>query len=86
MVIHMRKIFFSFLIIFVLSLIYYFSQQPWIHFIQDEIHLSLYDEIKPYDYIEEVSHVNIKEIKINNKVNNKKLGKYQIEYQYKNKI
>ncbi len=83
MVIHMRKIFFSFLIIIVFLIIYYFSQQPWIHFIQDEIHLSLYEEVKPYDYIEEVSHVNIKEIKINNKVNNKKLGKYQIEYHYK---
>jgi len=85
MVIHMRKIFFSFLIIIVFLIIYYFSQQPWIHFIQDEIHLSLYEEVKPYDYIEEVSHVNIKEIKINNKVNNKKLGKYQIEYHYKNR-
>lgn len=84
--IHMRKVFFSFLLICLFGLIYYYSQQPRIHFIQDEIHLSLYDEVKPYDYIEEVSHINIKEIKIHNKVDNKKLGEYQIEYQYQKKV
>lgn len=81
----MRKVFFSFLFICLLGCIYYFSIQPRIHFIHDEIHLSLYDEVKPYDYIEEVSHMNIKEIKINNQVNNQKLGEYQIEYQYQKK-
>lgn len=81
----MRKVFFSLMIIIVLGGIYYYLQQPHMHFIQDEIHLSLYDEVKPYDYIEEVSHINIQKITIDNQVNNQKLGEYQILYHYQNK-
>lgn len=81
----MRKVLFSFIVICLCGLIYYFSHQPRIHFIHDEIHLSLYDEVKPYDYIEEISHININDIEINHNVNNKKLGEYQIEYQYHDK-
>ncbi|MCD8028489.1 MAG: hypothetical protein LUF02_07495 [Erysipelotrichaceae bacterium] len=61
--------------------IYFFSQQPRIHFIQDEVHLSLYDTVEPYDYIETLSHIDIEELTIDNEVNNKKLGEYTIYYQ-----
>lgn len=81
----MKKVFFSFLLIMILVFIFYLFQQPRIHFIHDEIHLSLYDEVQPYDYIEKVSHIKIDEIKINNQVNNQKLGQYQIQYQYQKK-
>lgn len=82
----MKKVFFSLLIILITGCLFYISQQPRIHFIQDEIHLSLYDEVKPYDYIEIASHIDIEELQINNQVNNQKLGKYEIQYQYHNKI
>ena len=81
----MKKVFFSLTAIILLSVIFYISKQPRIHFIQDEIHLSLYDEVEPYEYIERVSHINIQEMKVNNRVNNKKLGEYQIDYLYRDK-
>lgn len=81
----MKKVFFLFSILIVILGIIYLSQRPYIHFTQDEIHLSLYDEVKPYDYIEKVNHMNIKEIKVTDLVNNQKLGQYQIEYHYKKK-
>lgn len=82
----MKKVFFSLVGIIILVLIYYMSQQPRIHFIEDEIHLSLYAEVKPYDYIEEVSHMNIQDIEIDNQVNNQELGEYEIHYRYHEKI
>ncbi|MCD7893553.1 MAG: polysaccharide deacetylase family protein [Erysipelotrichaceae bacterium] len=78
----MKKVFFSLSIFFGLLLIYLLYQQPRIHFIQDEIHLSLYDTIEPYDYIESISHIDIEELTIDNQVNNKALGEYTIYYQY----
>ena len=79
----MKKVFlYSFIGLIILGLIYFF-RQPRIHFIHDEIHLSLYEEVNPYDYIEEISHMDIEEIKIDNQVNNKKLGEYKIKYIYK---
>lgn len=63
-------------------MIYFISQQPRIHFIQDEMHLSLYDTIEPYDYIESLSHIDIEELIIDNQVNNKELGEYMIYYRY----
>ncbi|MFR7590126.1 MAG: polysaccharide deacetylase family protein [Longibaculum sp.] len=81
----MKKVFFSLTAIILLSVIFYISKQPRIHFIQDEIHLSLYDEVEPYEYIERVSHINIQEMKVDNRVNNKKLGEYQIDYLYRDK-
>lgn len=62
LVIHMKKIFFSCIAVLACAGIIYISQQPRIHFIHDEIHLSLYEEVKPYDYIEEVSHMDIEEL------------------------
>ena len=59
----MKKVFFLITIILIGG-IFYFSQQPHIRFIQDEIHLSLHAEVEPYDYIEEVSHMDIEELKI----------------------
>ena len=75
----MKKVFFL-LVIILIGGIFYFSQQPHIHFIQDEIHLSLHAKVEPYDYIEEVSHMDIEELKIDNQVNNNKLGEYQSLY------
>ena len=82
----MKKVFFYLLAFITLSFFFYLSQQPRIHFIHDEIHLSLYDEVNPYEYIESVSHMNIKEMKIDSHVNNQKLGEYQIDYIYKKKV
>lgn len=81
----MKKVFFSLLAVIIMSVVFYLSQQPRIHFIHDEIHLSLYSDVNPYDYIEEVSHMNIKEIKVDNQVDNQKLGEYKINYHYKKK-
>jgi len=81
----MKKIFFACLGLISLFIMIFFFQQPRIHFIQDEIHLSLYQEVDPYAYIEKVSHMNIKEIEIQNHVNNEKLGEYQIEYIYEDR-
>ncbi|WP_050636011.1 polysaccharide deacetylase [Candidatus Stoquefichus sp. SB1] len=81
----MKKIFFSCIAVLACAGIIYISQQPRIHFIHDEIHLSLYEEVKPYDYIEEVSHMDIEELQIHSQVNNEKLGEYKIEYVYRNK-
>lgn len=82
----MKKILFSIIGVLAVILVVYFVKQPRIHFFQDEIHLSLYDEVKPYEYIEEVSHTNIKEIQIENHVNNEKIGEYKIEYIYHDKV
>lgn len=79
----MKKFFFSFIAVLTLAGLFYISQQPRIHFIHNEIHLSLYEEVKPYDYIEEVSHMDIEELEIQNHVNNEKLGEYKIEYIYR---
>lgn len=81
----MKKVLFSLFILIFAGIIIFIMQQPRIHFIQDEIHLSLYEKVKPYDYIEKTSHINIQEIKIKNNVNNQKLGKYTIQYIYQNK-
>lgn len=82
----MKKVFFSIGILVIGIVIFFISQQPRIHFIDEEIHLGLHDEIKPYDYIEEVSHIDIEEIKIQPQVNNEKLGEYKIDYIYKEKV
>lgn len=82
----MKKVFFSFIGILTLIGFIYLSRQPRIHFIHDEIHLSLYEEVNPYDYIEEVNHIDIEELIIHNEVNNEKLGEYEIEYIYRNKV
>ncbi len=82
----MKKVFFSIGIILCGIIIVFISRQPRIHFIQDEVHLALYDEIKPYDYIDAVSHMDINDIKIHPQVNNQNLGEYKIDYIYKEKI
>ncbi|WP_044600437.1 polysaccharide deacetylase [Candidatus Stoquefichus massiliensis] len=79
----MKKFFFSFIAVLTIAGLFYISQQPRIHFIHNEIHLSLYEEVKPYDYIEEVSHMDIEELEIQSHVNNEKLGEYKIEYIYR---
>ncbi|MEG0366285.1 MAG: polysaccharide deacetylase [Coprobacillus sp.] len=63
----------------------FLAKRPHVEFIQKEIHLGLYEEVKPFDYIAEVNHMNIKEIKQTNNVNNEKLGKYEIRYTYQDK-
>lgn len=80
-----RKVFFSIIIVLIGVGIFYLAKRPHIEFTQKEIHLGLYDEVKPFDYIAEVNHMNIKEIKQTNNVNNEKLGKYQIRYTYQEK-
>lgn len=82
----MKKVFFSLLGLSMILFIVYYFQQPHIRFIKDEIHLGMYEEIKPYDYIEEISHMDIEELQIKDNVNNKQLGKYEIQYIYQNKI
>lgn len=80
-----RKVFFSIIIVLIGIGIVYMAKRPHIEFTQKEIHLGLYDEVQPFDYIAEVNHMNIKEIKQTNNVNNEKLGKYQIRYSYQDK-
>ena len=82
----MKKIFFISLIMIIFVGIIYFFNQPRIHFIHKEIHLSLYQEVEPYSYIERVSHMNIKDIHIQNNVDNTKLGEYHIDYIYNHKV
>lgn len=64
---------------------YLYFTSPRIDFIDEEVHIALNEEIKPYEYIKDYHHVSIKDIKINNKVNHKKCGEYKIEYQFLNK-
>ncbi len=85
MVIHMKKIFFVFLTSIVFIFLIYFYNQPSIRFVDKIIQIPLNSEVEPYEYIEKVSHMNIKEIKVVNHVDNKKLGQYQIEYHYQDK-
>lgn len=82
----MKKVFLYLGIVITSLFIFYLSQQPRIHFTQDEIHLALYEEVSPYDYIEKVSHMNIKDIQVKHNINNEKLGEYEIDYIYKQKI
>lgn len=81
----MKKVFFSLLITIISILLFIYIKQPRIIFIDDSIHIALYDEIDPYAYIDHVSNMNIKDLKIKNHVRNNQLGQYQIEYIYKQK-
>lgn len=85
MVIHMKKIFFSLIGIILLLLLGFYFYSPHIYFVSHEIHLALYQEVEPFDYIQETIHVNIQNIEIDNQVNNHQLGKYQILYHYQGK-
>ncbi|MEG0453032.1 MAG: polysaccharide deacetylase, partial [Coprobacillus sp.] len=58
-----RKVFFSIIIVLIGIGCVYLAKRPHIEFVQKEIHLGLYDEVKPFEYIAEVNHMNIKEIK-----------------------
>lgn len=81
----MKKIILSCIGIILLAFFIYLNQQPRIHFIHSEIHLALYQEVEPYEYIEKLSYINIEELEIENHVDNQQLGEYQIEYIYKDK-
>lgn len=78
----MKKVLFACIGILLSVLCYFYFQQPRLHFIQDEIHIALHDEVKPYDYIEKVSHMDIEELQIQNLVNKDQLGEYKILYHY----
>ena len=77
----MKKVFFYSLIFIVACLIcIYFYFQPKIIFVDQEIHLALYQEVNPLQYIQKLSHIEIDDIQVDNQVDNGKLGKYQIHY------
>lgn len=81
----MKKVFFyclSFLL--VLLMIFYFYQ-PRIVFTHKEIHLGLYEEVKPNDYIEKYHRIDPQSMTITNHVNNQKIGVYTIDYHYQEK-
>lgn len=82
--IHMRKVFFSLVIIGVVWIGYYLSS-PRLYLVDEEVHLALNEEIKPYEYIKKYYNVEKEDISIDNKVNNKKCGEYKIEYKYYHK-
>ena len=79
----MKKVFFLCGILFVGLFCLFLHKQPRIHFTHHEIHIALHDEVKPYDYIDELSHIDIKNLEIDNHVDAQKLGQYTIEYHYK---
>ena len=82
----MKKVFFYSLIFIVACLIcIYFYFQPKIIFVDQEIHLALYQEVNPLQYIQKLSHIEIDDIQVDNQVDNGKLGKYQIHYSYQQK-
>ena len=82
----MKKVFFYSLIFIVACLIcIYFYFQPKIIFVDQEIHLALYQEVNPLQYIQKVSHIEIDDIQVDNQVDNGKLGQYQIHYSYQQK-
>ncbi len=71
-------------ILFTAGLVLY-MQQPRMTFTDDEIHLSLYQEVDVYEYIEKTSHMNINEIEVEHDIDNKKLGSYLVLYKYQKK-
>ncbi len=79
----MKKVFFLCGILFVGLFCLFLHKQPRIRFTHHEIHIALHDEVKPYDYIDELSHIDIKNLEIDNHVDAQKLGQYTIEYHYK---
>ena len=80
----MKRVFFYCVFICFVFMFLFFYNKPHISFISSSIHLSLYDDIKPEDYIKSMRNIDKEEINIINNVNNKVTGKYTITYQYKN--
>lgn len=81
----MKKVFFILITCTVLGFVYFYIKQPRIIFIQDAVHIGLYESIDPYEYIDHVQKMDIKDIQIKNHVNISKLGQYKIEYIYQQK-
>lgn len=82
----MKKVFFYISIIVFFFIIIYIGLQPRITFIDSAVHLALYQEVDPYQYIDKLSHIEEKDIEIHSYVDNSQLGKYKIEYQYHQRI
>jgi peptidoglycan/xylan/chitin deacetylase (PgdA/CDA1 family) len=82
----MRKVFFSFVLVIIILCSYLYLNRTHITFIDQEVHISLNDEIKPYEYIKQYHHLTKDDIQINSSVNNEKCGEYIIEYKYQKKI
>lgn len=83
----MKKVFFYSLIVITFFFIFiYIYFQPKIIFVDKEIHLALYQEVEPLQYIEKLSHIEENDIQIDNQVDNGKLGEYQILYSYHQKV
>ena len=82
----MKKVFFYCLIVCLFFLFLFLYLKPDIKFISSSIHLSLYDEVMPYDYIRSLRHIDKDELKISHHVDNQHSGKYNIQYQYKDYI
>ena len=78
----MKKVFFYISIIVFFFIIIYMGLQPRITFIDSAVHLALYQEVDPYQYIDKLSHIEEQDIEIHSYVDNSQLGKYKIEYQY----
>ena len=74
----MKKVFFYTFVFCLIVLIVYLFLQPRITFVDKEIHLALYQEVEPLQYIEKLSHIEEDEIKIDNQVDNSQLGQYKI--------
>ena len=82
----MKKVFFYTFVFCLIVLIVYLFLQPRITFVDKEIHLALYQEVEPLQYIEKLSHIEEDEIKIDNQVDNSQLGQYKIVYSYHQKV
>lgn len=82
----MKKVFFYTFVFCLIVLIVYLFLQPRITFVNKEIHLALYQEVEPLQYIEKLSHIEEDEIKIDNQVDNSQLGQYKIVYSYHQKV
>ena len=82
----MKKVFFYCFLVCLFFIFLFFYNKPRITFISSPLHLSLYDEIKPYEYIDKLRNIEESKMKITHNVNNKQAGRYQIKYLYKKYI
>lgn len=79
----MKKVFFYCLLVGLFFIFLFLYNQPRIAFVSQSIHLSLYEEVKPKDYIKSLRHIDKENIDITHNVDNKTVGKYKIKYMYK---
>lgn len=78
----MKRVFFYVFFISLFFMCVFFYNKPHISFISSSIHLSLYDEVKPEDYVKSTRNVDKDKIEIINNVDRKSTGKYTIIYKY----